>query len=59
MEVLRRRNQKNLYEESAGELVGVGVGMEEPQQPDLVVINDGRESPEKIAEEILRKAAQL
>lgn len=59
MDVLRKRNQKNLYEDSADELVGLGVGMEEPQHPDLVVINDGSQSPEKIAEVILRKAAQL
>ena len=57
LEVLKKRNQKNLYTESAAELVGLGVGMEEPRHPDLVVINDGSKSPEKIAEEIMRKAA--
>ena len=58
LEVLRQRNQKNLYEEAADELVGLGVGMEEPQHPDLVVVNDGNKAPEEIAGEIIRKAAQ-
>lgn len=59
LEILKRRNQKNLYEEATNELVGLGVGMEEPQHPDFVVINDGSQSPEKIAVEILRRAVQL
>ena len=59
MDVLRKRNQKNLYADAADELVGIGVGMEEPKHPDLVIINDGSQQPEEIAEEILRKAARL
>lgn len=59
MDVLRKRNQKNLYEDSANELVGLGVGMEEPQRSDLVIINDGSRSPEEIAEEIIRKVDLL
>ena len=59
MDVLRKRNQKNLYEDSSNEVVGIGVGMEEPQCPDLVIVNDGSQGPEEIAEEILRRAAQL
>ena len=53
MDVLRSRNQKNLYVEAEDELVGLGVGMEEPQHPDLVVINDGSKTPEEIADMIL------
>ena len=58
LEVLKKRNQKNLYEEASDELVGLGVDMEEPKHPDLVVINDGSISPEEIAEEILRKVVK-
>lgn len=41
MDVLKARNQKNLYVDAKSELVGLGVGMEEPVQPDMVMINDG------------------
>ncbi|KHM51660.1 hypothetical protein NZ47_09325, partial [Anaerovibrio lipolyticus] len=51
LEVLKKRNQKNLYEEAPDELVGLGVGMEEPKHPDFVVINDGSKAPGEIAEE--------
>lgn len=59
MEVLKGRNQKNLYVESQNEVVGLGVGMEEPGHPDIVVVNDGTRTPEDIADEILRKAGEL
>lgn len=56
MEVLRGRNQKNLYVEAQDELVGLGVDMEEPECPDLEVVNDGTRSPEEIAAEIMKEA---
>ena len=59
MDVLKGRNQKNLYVESQSEVVGLGVGMEEPENPDLVIINDGSKSTDEIAEEILHKAREL
>lgn len=55
-EVLRSRNRKNLYTESQDELVGFGVRMEEPEHPDLTVINDGSCSPQDIADRILKTA---
>ncbi len=58
MNVLKQRNQKNLYVEAQEEVVGLGVGMEEPQQPDLVIINDGTYSPEEIADRIIREAGE-
>ena len=51
-EILKTRNQKGLYESSKDELVGFGVKMEEPKNPDMVIVNDGRLSPEKIVERI-------
>lgn len=59
MDVLKGRNQKNLYVEAQDELVGLGVGMEEPEHPDIVVINNGSRTPEDIADEIIRKAEEL
>ncbi len=59
MEILKGRNQKNLYVDAQDELVGLGVGMEEPEHPDLVIINDGEKTPEKIADEILKKAEEM
>ncbi len=59
METLRSRNQKNLYEEAQDEVVGIGVGMEEPQSPDMVVINDGTKTPKSIVEDILKLAERV
>lgn len=59
MEVLKQRNQKNLYVDSQNAVVGLGVGMEEPAHPDLVFINEGTVSPETIADEILNKAGAI
>ena len=59
MDVLKGRNQKNLYVDAQDELVGFGIGMEEPEKPDLVFMNDGTQSPEKIADQILGKAEEL
>jgi len=56
MDVLKDRNQKNLYEEAQDEVVGLGVDMEEPQNPDLVIVNDGTKTPEEIADMIMEKA---
>ena len=59
MDILKGRNQKNLYIEAQDEVVGLGVGMEEPAHPDLVIVNDGTKSPNDIANEILRRAEEL
>lgn len=52
-EVLLQRNQKGLYENNRQQLVGFGVETEEPKTPDVIVVNDGDKSPEKILEELL------
>lgn len=59
MDVLKGRNQKNLYVEAQEDLVGLGIGMEEPEKPDLTITNDGSQSPERIADQILGKAEEL
>ena len=59
VEVLKKRNPKNLYKESQDQLVGLGVRMEEPEHPDLTVVNDGSQTPGEIAEMILKKAGRI
>ncbi len=56
MDVLKDRNQKALYSEAQDEVVGLGVGMEEPEHPDIVVVNDGSDTPDDIARMIIEKA---
>lgn len=50
-ETLLRRNQKGLYTVGTN-VVGVDLPFDEPQQPDMVVENDGGETPETIVERL-------
>lgn len=50
-ETLLRRNQKGLYTTGTN-VVGVDLPFDEPQQPDVVVENDGGETPEAIVERL-------
>ena len=53
-ETLLRRNQKGLY--TSGEnVVGVGLPFDEPEHPDIVVQNDGGETPQVIVERLERE----
>lgn len=52
MELLYRRDQKGLYSSGAKNVVGVDLPWDEPQDPDFVVENDGRETPEEIVRRI-------
>ena len=52
-ETLLRRNQKELY--TAGKnVVGVDLPFDEPRRPDIVIENDGGETPEAIVERLER-----
>ena len=57
MDTLRNRDQKGLYsgitEEKQKEVAGIHVEVEEPKFPDLVLLNDGDQTPAKQAEEII------
>ncbi len=56
MDTLRRRDQKGLYSQNADNVAGVGLQVELPEAPDLVLDNNGARTPEEqIA--ILRAAA--
>ena len=47
-ETLYRRDQKQLYSSGAKNVVGVDLPYDEPESPDVVVRNDGHETPESI-----------
>ena len=48
MEVLYQRDQKGLYSSGAKEVVGVDLPYDEPTCPEIVIRNDGDETPEQI-----------
>lgn len=54
MEVLAKRNQKNLYQGCDNQVVGMSLAWEEPKQPDLVIENDGKILPKEIVDFILK-----
>jgi adenylylsulfate kinase len=47
-ETLLQRNQKGLYSGKEKNVVGVDLPYDEPKHPDIVIQNDGRETPEEI-----------
>ena len=47
-ETLYRRDQKGLYSSGAKNVVGVDLPCEEPEFPDIIIENDGQETPEEI-----------
>jgi len=49
METLRRRDQKGLYSQNADNVAGVGLQVELPGNPDLILDNDGALTPEEQA----------
>ena len=50
-ETLLRRNQKELYS-SGTNVVGVDLPFDEPKTPDIVIENDGGETPEEIVDRL-------
>jgi adenylylsulfate kinase-like enzyme len=53
LDVLSKRNQKGLYYTEADHLVGLGVEMEEPENPDVLVENNGILTPLEVLDFIL------
>ena len=47
MNTLRRRDQKGLYSQNADNVAGVGLQVELPSTPDLILDNDGDLTPEE------------
>lgn len=52
MEILQRRNQKNLYQDvkigKASNVVGMDLQLQLPQNPDIRIVNDGESTPEDV-----------
>ncbi len=59
MDTLRRRDQKGLYSRNADNVAGVGLQVELPEAPDLVLDNNGDRTPEEQVERLGRAAAGL
>ena len=59
MDILIDRDQKNIYSKAlSGEIkdvIGIDIDFEEPKNPDIIVLNNGLKSPEKIVEKILKQ----
>ncbi len=57
MDTLRMRDQKGLYtgktSEKEGIVAGIQIALEEPQNADIILMNDGEESPERQAEKLI------
>lgn len=54
-ETLYRRDQKKLYSSGAKNVVGVDLPWDEPETPDVVVENDGHETPEAIVDRLAKQ----
>jgi cytidine diphosphoramidate kinase len=54
--ILIKRDQKKLYSRALNneikDVMGVDIDVEEPERPDIVVVNDESKSPEEILEEL-------
>lgn len=63
IEVLEKRNQKNLYHDvkkgTVENVVGMDLELELPKNPDVVLINDGIKSPEEIGEELWKQVCEV
>lgn len=54
-ETLLQRDQKGLYSSGSKNMIGVDLPFDEPKFPDIVIKNDGKESPEVIVERLMRE----
>lgn len=50
METLQKRDQKNLYTKQKQDVAGIHFEVEEPQNPDCILENDGRYTPKEQVE---------
>ena len=59
VETLLERNQKGLYsglqDGTSSQVVGMGIHMEEPKAPDIIIENDGHLSIDECVAKILKK----
>lgn len=63
MEILKQRNQKNLYSQyeagAAQNISGMDVPVELPQNPNIEIINDGTESVQHIVDQLMEYEVTL
>lgn len=59
IEILKIRDQKGLYtglsQGQVRDIVGLDITMQEPKKPDIEIVNDGKDSPEKVVNFILKE----
>jgi adenylylsulfate kinase-like enzyme len=53
LEILIKRDQKNLYSNNVDNVMGFNAHAEEPLNPDVILINDGSKSPEEITSKLI------
>ena len=51
-ETLLKRDQKGLYSSGAKNVVGVDLLCEEPEHPNIIIENDGQETPDQIVDRL-------
>lgn len=52
MDILKKRNKKNLYGGNEKNVVGIDIDIELPQRPDIILNNNGDKSPQELIEHI-------
>ena len=52
LEILIKRDQKNLYSNNVDNLMGFNIDVEEPLNPDITILNDGSKSLEEISSQL-------
>ena len=55
METLFRRDQKGIYSRNDANVMGVNLDFEEPKSPDIVIDNDGAQTPSEIVTNLERQ----
>ena len=59
MDILYQRDQKGLYSSGAKQMVGIDLPWDEPNNADIVIENDGAETPEAIVDRIMKEFGLL
>lgn len=53
MDILINRDQKKMYSKEENNVAGIDVDVEFPKNPDMVINNDGKKTPDEIVEAII------
>ena len=59
IDILIQRDQKKLYSKALNgeinDVLGIDIDFEEPDKPDIVILNNGSRSPKNLANQIIKK----